>query len=153
MWMVHKTRSQYFLFISFKSTQRENEQRLNLRRRGFFWKENKGDLSNRQIRIRFLKLEFLGFLRFSVLFSLQCSLLVLFDPFWFQPHVSIGAKGKLMLPDGESLILSFSSRPPTFQRQPAQSLEIWKCKNTIHKGKNHYWRHTSVLASQINVKI
>ena len=56
--MVHKTRSQYFLFISFKSTQRENEQRLNLRRRGFFWKENKGHLSNRQIRIRFLRLDF-----------------------------------------------------------------------------------------------
>ena len=30
-----------------------------------------------------------------------------------------------MLPDGESLILSFSSRPPTFQRQ----LKAWKSEN------------------------
>ena len=70
-----------FSFHQFQEHPKGERAKAEFEKERIFWKENKGDLFNRQIRIRFLKLEFLGFLRFSVLFSLQCSLLVLFDPF------------------------------------------------------------------------
>ena len=55
-----------------------------------------------------------------------------------------------MLPDGESLILSFSSRPPTFQRQ----LKAWKSENvkTLFTKERMIVLKTHLSASQINVK-
>ena len=55
-----------------------------------------------------------------------------------------------MLPDGESLILSFSSRPPTFQRQ----LKARKSENvkTLFRKERIIVLKTHLSASQINVK-
>ena len=116
--VVHKTRGQYFLFITLKSKSPKG-----CESRGWIWENRVFRENNEFIHPDLSQIAYYSFLDTLKLVQVKFWLFIWFK---FKPHINaVLQKGKLMLADGESLILSFSF-PDNFSTRPKPNSEITK---------------------------